>query len=517
MKCRLEAPIPATKSTLGRCPGTLDPSFAVGMKRFSTSAKVGAFAVVTLIAAIYIYRFVTKQVAGGDGYVVYALMTDATGVAKNSQVKVAGIPVGQVESIRLQGNKARVNVRMRPEVPLYDDAAVAKVSSSLLGEYFLAITPGTEGKPQLEDGDRIKNVIEAATTDEILKDVSAIAKQVRKVADSLASSIGSDEGEKNIKDTLQNLADVTDSLNQTVRENRQSIKNILNNVENITAKGEPQIDRILENVRVTTKEVRELMAKGEDDPATSGEVRQIIDKVNRASTSLESALSRIDTVSGRLERGEGTLGRLTKDEKLINEVEGVAENVGEFVGGLSRLQTIVTLREDYLFLSSAVKTYAELRLQPREDKYYSLEIVVDPRGHTRFEQIDVDTDNPNDPPHYRETRTITTNAFRFSLQFAQRVGPFVGRFGIKESTGGVGLDVLGFDDRFELRQDLFGFGEVVLPRWRVSLGYEFITRLWLLAGADDILSPTRRDYFLGLQLRFNDEDLKTILPFAPSP
>jgi phospholipid/cholesterol/gamma-HCH transport system substrate-binding protein len=74
-----------------------------------------------------------------------------------------------------------------------------------------------------------------------------------------------------------------------------------------------------------------------------------------------------------------------------------------------------------------------------------------------------------------------------------------------------------FDDRFELRQDLFGFGEVVLPRWRISLGYEFVTRLWLLAGVDDILSRDRRDYFIGLQLKFNDEDLKTILPFAPSP
>jgi phospholipid/cholesterol/gamma-HCH transport system substrate-binding protein len=34
---------------------------------------------------------------------------------------------------------------------------------------------------------------------------------------------------------------------------------------------------------------------------------------------------------------------------------------------------------------------------------------------------------------------------------------------------------------------------------------------------DDMLSSSRRDYFVGLQLRFNDEDLKSILPFAPKP
>jgi phospholipid/cholesterol/gamma-HCH transport system substrate-binding protein len=41
--------------------------------------------------------------------------------------------------------------------------------------------------------------------------------------------------------------------------------------------------------------------------------------------------------------------------------------------------------------------------------------------------------------------------------------------------------------------------------------------LWLIGGVDNILSDTERDYFVGAQLKFNDEDLKTILPFAPKP
>lgn len=485
--------------------------------RFSTAAKVGAFAVVTLVAGIFIYRFVTKSASGDGGYRVYALFSDASGIAKMSQVRIAGIPVGSVESIRLERNKARVDMRIRPDVALYEDATAAKVSSSLLGEYYLTLTPGTEGKRKLEDGDRIMIVIEATTPDAIMKDLAEIARDVKKVSEALAASVGTDQGREDIKATLHNLAQVTEALNETVRANRERIDNILINVENITGRSAPEIERILENVRETTREVRELMAKPEaGEPGQAGEIRQIVDRVNRASENLESALKNIDTVSERLERGEGTLGRLTKDEKLINEVEGVAETLGDFVGGLSRLQTIVLLRMDYQFLSSGVKSYVELRLQPREDKYYVIEVVNDPRGLTRFEQIDVDTSNPNDPPHYREVRTVTTNSLRFSLQFAQSFGPFTGRFGIKESTGGVGLDVLLFEDRFELRQDLFGFGEVVVPRWRISLGYEFVNRLWLLGGVDHILNDTQRDYFVGAQLKFNDEDIKTILPFAPS-
>lgn len=488
------------------------------MSRLSVATKVGAFTVVLVVAGIFIYRFISKTVGTEGGYTVYCLLNDATGIAKHSSVKVAGIAVGTIESIRLEDNKARVDIRIRPDVDLYEDAAVYKKTSSLLGEYFLAIAPGTEGKRQLEDGDRIKNVIEATTTDDIMKDVSEIAEKVKTVADALAASVGSEEGQENMRRTLENLADVTEALNETVRENRDAVRNILANIENITAKGAPEVERILENVRVTTQEVRSLMAEAEQTPAGEpGGIRQIVEKVNRASSKLEGTLSNLESVTGRLDRGEGTLGRLTKDETLINEVEGVVEDVGNFVGGISRLQTIVALRSDFQFRSGTVKSYVRLKLQPREDKYYAIELVNDPRGATRIEQVDVQTTNPNEPAEYREIRNVTSNTFRFSLQFAQRLGPFVGRFGIKESTGGIGLDLLLFDDRLELRQDLFGFGELVRPRYRVSLAYAFVKRLWLLGGADDILSFDRRDYFVGLRLMFNDEDLKSVLPFAPTP
>ena len=486
------------------------------MTRVSTAAKVGGFTIVLTVAAAGIYRFISQEVGDENGYTVYALMTDAQGVAKHSQVKMAGIPIGHIKSIKLEGGRARIDIVVDRDVPLYDDASVAKITSSLLGEYYLGLAPGTEGKRQLEDGDQIRHVIEATTTDDIMKDVSEIAADVKKVTGSLAKSVGTPSGEEQIRETLENIAQITDNLNKIVAENRESIRNILTNVETITAKGEPEVDRILENVRVATESVRNVMAKAEDGKTEPGEVRQILDKVNEASSQLESALTNINHATERIERGEGTLGRLSKDEKLIDEVEGVAEGVNDFVGGIGRLQTIVELRSDYQFLASTVKSYLKLRLQPREDKYYLVEVISDPKGLTTIEQVDVESTNPNDPLYYSEVRTVTRNEFRFSIEFAKSVGPFTGRFGIIESTGGVGLDALLLDKHFEVSQDMFGFGEVVVPRWRLHMGYEFINHLWLLAGVDDILSPVRRDYFLGLALRYNDQDIKSILPFAGS-
>jgi phospholipid/cholesterol/gamma-HCH transport system substrate-binding protein len=488
------------------------------MSRLTTAIKVGALTVVTVLAAIFILRFVDKGGSDTDGYLVYVIMQDVSGIVKRSQVRVAGIPIGTVQDIRLVEDKGRIDIRVNPDVALYEDAVAAKATRNLLGEYFIAISPGTRGRRQLKDGDELKSAGPSASADDVLQNMSRIAQTVERITSALEASVGSQEAQQNMRDTLANLAAVTEALNQTVNENRESIRNILEGVEAITAQGRSDAVAILDNVRVVTEELRHLMAgTGEGEPGARERVNSLVDRVNSATQSLEKTMANLESTTGRIDRGEGTIGRLTKDEKLIDEIEGVAENVGTYVNGLTQLRTILSLRTDYQFRAQTTKNYVELRLQPREDKYYAVEIVNDPRGLTKIEQVNVSTTNPNDPNQYQEIRSVTSNALRFSLQFAQRFGPFVGRFGLKESTGGVGLDVLLLDDAFELRQDLFGFGEVVRPRWRVSLGYAFLSRLWLMGGVDDILSLDRREYFVGMQLRFDDEDLKTVLPFAPKP
>ena len=93
-----------------------------------------------------------------------------------------------------------------------------------------------------------------------------------------------------------------------------------------------------------------------------------------------------------------------------------------------------------------------------------------------------------------------------------------------ESTGGVGADLFLLDDRLVLSADVFGFAQSTVgqnPRVKVSVGYEVWNRmLYVIGGADDLANYNHRaesgapggfDWFLGAQLRFNDEDLKSLL------
>ena len=68
-----------------------------------------------------------------------------------------------------------------------------------------------------------------------------------------------------------------------------------------------------------------------------------------------------------------------------------------------------------------------------------------------------------------------------------------------------------------MRFDLFDVGEDVRPRFRAAAAYSFFQHVYVLGGIDDILNDESSDFFFGVMLRFNDEDLKTVLTAAPAP
>src|SRR5580704_5691143 len=99
------------------------------MARGTTAAqasKVGLFVVLSSAAAFGIYRFVSPEIGSGGGYVVHAFIRDATGLAQRSRVTIAGIAVGTLDAIKLERGEARLDVRVRSDVALYDNATLGK-------------------------------------------------------------------------------------------------------------------------------------------------------------------------------------------------------------------------------------------------------------------------------------------------------------------------------------------------------------------------------------------------------
>jgi phospholipid/cholesterol/gamma-HCH transport system substrate-binding protein len=486
------------------------------MKDTVQAAKVGVLVVAALVAAFFLYRAVDETTSRGDGYHVHALFNNAQGLITKSRVTIAGINVGRIDSIRLEGARARVEIIMDEGVALYDDASVRRESASLLGEYLLVLHPGTSTLRQLVDGDEIATVEDVPGMGDIMEDVGAIAASVRNIAAQMERTFGTDEGGRQMASALRNLSEALEATNRLIQANELVVDRTLANIEGITGDARPRLDAILENVEVLTTQVREIIDNNHDDiDRTIGESDDTIASIHRASEELEDVLADISEVTERTAAGEGTIGRLTSDEHLADEVETSVEGVSDIVGSIARLRTIVGLRSEYNFLSNTFKNYFSIQILPREGRYFLIQLIDDPRGRTAYTTTQVRRSPPREgePEFYEEQRATTTNALLFTLMLAQRVYFATFRFGILESSGGLGVDFNFFDDRLVFNADIFQFGHSQFPRLRVRAMYELVDSLFILGGADDFLNETTVDFFLGAMLQFDDNDLASLIPF----
>jgi phospholipid/cholesterol/gamma-HCH transport system substrate-binding protein len=249
-------------------------------------------------------------------------------------------------------------------------------------------------------------------------------------------------------------------------------------------------------------------------------VRSSLQKLQRSVESLDKSLNHVEKITGKIADGEGTVGHLLTDDTVAKNLDSITDDANSLLHGVTRLQTIVGMRTEYNYLAHTFKNYVAVTLMPRPDKFYLIEIVDDPRGYRT--QSQTYTDSSKDGQNLTKTIT-TTEQMRLTFQFGKRIGPFVGRFGIKESTGGVGADLYLFDDRLMLSADVFDMRSNQYPRavGRATLAV-YKHMVYLVGGVDDVFNYVRTqssaggtfDWFLGAQLVFNDEDLKSLLLFG---
>src|SRR5437016_14264012 len=114
------------------------------MRKSWASVTVGLLVVIVGIISYVLIHSTSERASARSGYTVWGLFRDASGVYEKSRVQTAGIAVGQIDARALdeKSGKAKITIRMKSNIKLYENAVVSKKSASLLGEYYLEIDPG---------------------------------------------------------------------------------------------------------------------------------------------------------------------------------------------------------------------------------------------------------------------------------------------------------------------------------------------------------------------------------------
>ncbi len=252
---------------------------------FNKALAVGALVAVAGSAFLFAFTFFKK---GGysekESYLVHARFADATGLTWKSRVQIAGIQVGEVSKIALEGNKALLQMRIRNDVELHTDACLYKAfPSALLPDALLEAVPGSADKPllsSLPEAEREITCIREATSVQQLVDAMAkIASDVQMVTGDLAKTVNSDQG--SLREIVENLARIT----------RQ--------VDAVVARNEDNLTQILENTRDFTGDLREISTRDKE------RIHSILRNVDELTVQLKGAAASVQVI---LDGGVGGVG-----------------------------------------------------------------------------------------------------------------------------------------------------------------------------------------------------------------
>lgn len=129
---------------------------------------VGVFVLVGVVCLGYLSIKLGKlELIGGDVYEVDALFNSVTGLKNGAAVEVAGVEVGRVKAINLKEDQALVRLVVQNGTKLYSDTIASIKTRGIIGEKYLALSPGGGGDP-LKQGDVIRDTESGLDLEELV-------------------------------------------------------------------------------------------------------------------------------------------------------------------------------------------------------------------------------------------------------------------------------------------------------------------------------------------------------------
>jgi len=341
------------------------------MRSLGTETKVGIFVVVGIIALTYFTVRVGRIAVREAGYRVYAQVESAAGLDKNSPVRIAGVEVGKVESIALDGTKAKITLQLPLNVKIPAGSKVYVKSAGLLGEKYIEIAAGAGSELVKADG-ALEEGGPAVDVDRVLTQLSAIGGDIQAVTHSLKSALGGEKGEKSIKEvvantekTMANLQNITqtiergegtfgklvkdEKLYREVQETVGSLKqtaSALNQVALTVEKGEGTLGRLVKDetlyreAKETVASLNQVAKSIEKGEGTLGKLAKDDALYEQTKATMEEArqtFANLKQVTESIEKGEGTLGKLVKDEALYVQTKETMEEAKQTLAALNKV------------------------------------------------------------------------------------------------------------------------------------------------------------------------------------
>lgn len=288
---------------------------------YSNELKVGLALVAAAILFFVGFRFFQDLPLFRSNYELQTQLGDAGGLAVGNAVRISGVRIGSVESIRLDEQKRNVLIGFSVDrgVTIREGASAKATGIGALGGVQLTLVPGQPSAPPLEPG----SVLPSAESGDVLSELSERGPQLLSRTDSVlaganvavdeASQLFSDP-DSDLRQTLQGLNAATTTLSRLLQNQEASLARTLANADT-AAQGLSQISR---DLSAFTGE------NGDSLGAAVKNLNRVLTRLDRNLAGLETTTQNLGAITAKIDRGEGTLGKLVNDDGLYLRLDSSA-------------------------------------------------------------------------------------------------------------------------------------------------------------------------------------------------
>jgi phospholipid/cholesterol/gamma-HCH transport system substrate-binding protein len=289
-----------------------------------TVGVVGILIVVALVVAVFSYDNI-PFINGKSSYTAY--FTEAGGIKSGSDVRVSGLSVGRVSSVKLDGTKVKVSFTVDDDVALGDRTEASIKTETVLGTKMLEITPRGDGK--LSGAIPVERTRSPYDLPTALGDLTSTISALDTTKLSSALTTLADT----FKDTPPDLKVALEGVAQfssTLDDRDAKLRNLLGNANKVTAVLAKRSDQIASLIVNANALLAELLTQRNSVDALminlGAAARQISAVVNDNRTQLKPALDKLNGVlsilDNRKQELQRTLYLLPKYAMSFGEVLG---------------------------------------------------------------------------------------------------------------------------------------------------------------------------------------------------
>ncbi len=282
--------------------------------KISREVKTAVLVISGIVLFIYLYNYLKGENLF-DSNVTYYTRFDYNALDTSSPVTIKGNTVGKINTITydFETGKTLVEISVDKALRFSKNSKIRLYEQGLMGGNALSIIPATDGEIA-QKGDYLESEVEPGLIKSLSSNFSGLSTgldSTLKSADTLLISLNKVVGDE----SDQGLKAVIAELNETLK----GYKTLSYSVNGMLTKNEENISTILENFKIVSQDLTQLSAELKESNLTD------------AVSKLDNTLTSVNALLAGLENGEGSMGKLFKDEALYNNLKGVSKEMEELL------------------------------------------------------------------------------------------------------------------------------------------------------------------------------------------